>query len=205
MWAADMSWPTLPPKDLMIIAPDFVFLQLPRSGSTFVGNRILKAIPDAFAYEETIAKRRRGAHNFYTDIPEEHAHLPRYGVKRGILNWWASCYTLIRGHGSNRRMARESFEAYYNDVNRWTAETLEIDSAPDFGFNREYRKAMFGDGQTTIFSLVDLSEKLGKLLAPYSADYDPTPIDGGSLRLGKHWKHFIPPELADKIKEDEKE
>jgi hypothetical protein len=71
----------------MILAPQFVFLHLHKSGGTFVNEFLIRFIPNA---------QQAGYHLPRSMIPASHAHLPILGFVRSPWSYYVSWYAFQR-------------------------------------------------------------------------------------------------------------
>ncbi len=146
----------------MIITPNFVFLQMPRTGSTFCGEMIMDTIPEAVRYEEPPG---RSKHNYRKDIPRECKNLTIAGVKRDhfeLIESWA-CLGIwqtrhIDAEGVNRRI----------DFNEWYGRVKKQFNV-DTGLVRAVYAEMFGS-DTFFIDFADLNRSLYDFLKSYGYD-----------------------------------
>jgi len=182
----------------MILTPHFVLLQFPRTATRFCKSVIVGKIPEA---KEYWGDGPWNKHNYRHGIPQEWKHLPVVGVKRDILDLWASWY--CAGIAINEK----SFEDYYRRINE-IGGNIGDECKGGNGFMRKYRNVMFRNGQENIDDVLFLDfEKMNQeiymLLKGYGHD-DPSilnkpPVEVGVERAGKPWEEIIDPLLADEI------
>jgi len=83
----------------MLIADDFVFLHIPKTGGTFVQRVISEHLPDVDIGLYT--------HTCYDDFPEDARHLPGFYVIRNPWDWYVSWVHYSTEWGARRKPSRE--------------------------------------------------------------------------------------------------
>lgn len=182
----------------MILNPKFVFLLMPRTGSTFCEDVLMARAHGSQRYFDHPSERTK--HNWHTDIPAEYQGLPIFGVRRDPLDLWASWYMDMW-----QNVTRESFEAYYAEIVR-LYEQFGVTKPNGKGFMATYYSLMF-PSEAEFLDFADLNGEMCRLLERF--DYPSKGVKDwpakniGDKRRGKHWSEIIPPHITEEIRRTE--
>jgi len=196
-------------------------LLMPRTGSTFCEGVISRAMPTAMMHSTSCNQIIGGftKHNYRGAMPVEYKDHQVVGVKRDVLDLWASWYF----YGMWSELFRDRiesgwawpfnilFEEYYEGVESDGRKIIKADDSG--GFAGDFYNAMFADSFGNVedvrfldFAKLDL--EIYHLLKNYGHDdrrilVEP-PMNANLLRHGQPWKCVINKETAESILESEK-
>jgi len=179
-------------------------LQFPRTGTVFCQSMIVGKLPKA---EMHLSHGIWSRHNYRCEIPRWWKDLPVVGVKRDMLDLWASWYC------SGVVVSSVLFEDYYSHINEIGGKVRYGEQCKGSGgFMKKYHNLMFADrnGNTDDVRFLDfanLNQEIYNLLVEYGHD-DPailtsSPENVGKNRDGRARKDIISPDLAKVIVKDE--
>lgn len=184
-------------------------LQFPKTATTFLDSVIVGKVPLA---EKHLYPGRWGKHNYRSEIPRWWEDLPVIGIRRNVLDLWASWYfagVVTVG------FPNVSFEDYYRRVNDNGGRIRYGEQCKgNGGFMRKYHNLMFADkngstGDVRFLDFANLNREVYDLLAEYGHN-DPEiltilPIGVGKKRNGRPWTDIINPDLANVIIKEEEQ
>lgn len=193
----------------MILTDHFVFLQMPRTGTTFTEEALIEHLPSAKSYYST-PSGEVSKHNHWGSIPFSYQGLPLYGTLREPCDLWASWFVeglheeIIGGLGIC------SFEDYYSSLNLNTQYFIDIPFDGKYGFFRKYYKEMFGPELSKVnwLNFSNLGEEVLALISEFNPlngrDFNKAPLNEGRKRMGRPYSDFISEAMEARIKEEEK-
>lgn len=178
----------------MILTPEFVFLQMPRTGSTFCEEVIMGIVPGAKRY---LNPPGRSKHNYREDIPDGFRSLPVAGVRRdplelldswGCMGIWQTLHIDIPQEGVNRRIG---FEEWHTMAKK----QFNVDT----GLIKAVYAAMFEPiDDVTFLDFANLNHSLYNFLKGHGYDNEgilgrrPTNVNGKKFRA-------IPSSMMDEV------
>jgi len=189
-------------------------LLMPRAGSTFCERVITRTMPTAMMHATPAIWATIGGftkHNYRGEMPLEYKFHQVVGVKRNVLDLWASWYFYEMWDemfdNNVPWPGNVSFEEYYRTVENTGRKLVRASSAS--GFARDFYEAMFGNvGDVRFLDFSSLNLEVYRLLKEYGHEdkriLAEPPMNADTCRNGRHWDSVISKDMAELILESEK-